>query len=59
MVNSHVTPQNTVVTQQRTVANEGDVNVLPYEIGECRATTQPRSRQLLPTPQVPPLAREG
>jgi hypothetical protein len=51
MMNSHV-------TQQHTVADEGDVNVVPYPPG-CGLATQPRSRQLLPTPQVPPLASEG
>jgi hypothetical protein len=44
-------------TSQHTVAEQGDVNVIPYP--PCKVATQPRARQLLPTPQVPPLASEG
>lgn len=57
MSNSHGTSQNVVSNPQRTVAEEGDVNVLPYPPG-CRkgAATQPK-RQLLPMPQVAPLVR--
>jgi hypothetical protein len=58
MVNSHETEQHTVVTPQRTIADEGDVNVLPYP--PCKLAAESRSRrQLLPMPQVPPLASEG
>lgn len=56
MTKSNGTSQHVVSNPQRTVAEEGDVNVLPYPPG-CRATTQSKSRQLLPTPQVAPLAR--
>jgi hypothetical protein len=56
MTNSHGTSQHVVTNPQRTVAEEGDVNVLPYPPG-CRASTQSKSRQLLPTPQVAPLVR--
>lgn len=50
--------QHTVETSQQTVADHGDVNVTPYS-PSCRLlpAAQPRSRQLSPMPQVPPLAR--
>lgn len=50
MVKSHEAPKHTA-------PNEGDVNVLPFRLGG--AVAQPKSRQLLPTPQVAPLVREG
>ncbi len=56
MTNSHETSQHVVSNPQRTVADEGDVNVLPYPPG-CAASLQSKSRQLLPTPQVAPLVR--
>ncbi len=55
MTNSHGTSQHVVTNPQRTIAEEGDVNVLPYP--PCRAAAQSKPRQLLPTPQVAPLVR--
>ncbi|WP_257463527.1 hypothetical protein [Archangium lipolyticum] len=51
MVDSHAAPKHTV-------ADEGDVNVIPYNL-PCVAAARPGSRQLSPMPQVPPLVREG
>jgi hypothetical protein len=50
--------KNSPETQQHTVAEHGDVNVIPYPF-PCTIHSPPRSRQLSPTPQVPPLVPES
>ncbi|WP_187345246.1 hypothetical protein [Cystobacter ferrugineus] len=52
MVKSHEAPKHTVAN-----ANEGDVNVLPFR--PAGAVSQPKARQLSPTPPVAPVVREG
>ena len=57
MTNTHGTSQQVVTNPQRTVAQEGDVNVLPYPPGCKKGSASQPKRQLLPTPQVAPLVR--
>ena len=57
MKNPHETSQHTAVASQQTVADHGDVNVIPYDPATGCTAAQNRSRQLSPMPQVPPLTR--